>query len=233
MSRRFSPRRLALAVALFALAPSRAQLTTVSPFSAPPTSSGSNAPTANAPLEFRGVAELPGGTTFRVVDPARKVGAWARLNEPDPDLGFVVKQHDAAHETVVVEFQGRMLTLPLHQSKVSSGGVPLPNPATLVMPPPPALAATPPAPSALAAQQAQLDAVAAAVAQRRALRDQAQQQIQRGLPVVVPPVQPQGQATRPGKNQNGTAAPATMPGGTNAATGPSAPRVKVKKNQPE
>jgi hypothetical protein len=194
-------------VALLAIASLRAQLTAVSPFMPVPNAHGAAAPTANAPLEFRGVAELPGGAAFRVVDPARKVGAWLKLNEPDADLGVVVKQHDAARETVVVEYQGQTLTLPLHQSRIAAAGTALPNPANLVLPTTAALnlTPTPPAPSALAAQQAQLDAVAAAVAQRRALREQAQQQIDRGVPLAPPAPRPQKTLNPTPQSPNGPA----------------------------
>lgn len=190
--------------------------------------------TANAPLEYRGVAELPGGAAFRVVDPARKTGVWVKLNELDPELGVVVKQHDAEHETVVVEYQGRTLTLPLHQSKVASAGAAMPNPANLVMPPPAALAPTPAAPPALAAQQAQLDAVAAAVAQRRALREQAQQQIQQGA-ALAPQVIQQQQQQRAQNAQNSPAATQNQNGQTNAngQNTQRGQRGRTRNNQPQ
>ena len=205
------PSLLAVAAALLAGEPARAQLVAVSPFMPPSGARGVGALTANAPLEYRGVAELSGGAAFRVVDPARKTGVWVKLNELDPELGVVVKQHDAEHETVVVEYQGRTLTLPLHQSKVASAGASMPNPANLAMPPPAALTPTPAAPPALAAQQAQLDAVAAAVAQRRVLREQAQQQIQQGASLAPQVIEQQQQQ----RAQNSPATPQTQNGQTN------------------
>jgi hypothetical protein len=229
MSPRLPQVVFAVGVALLATASVRAQPATVSPFMPPPAARSAEAPTANAPLELRGIAELPGGTAFRVVDPARKAGAWVKLNEPDSELGVVVKQHNAAQETVVVEYQGRTLTLPLHQSKVASSGAAMPNPVNLVMPPPAALAPTPPAPSALAAQQAQMDAVAAAVAQRRALREQAQQQIQQGVPVVMPPAQPPARGANGAQSiQNG----ATNASGQNGRSGQTNQRTPGAKNRP-
>ena len=226
-------RLLAVAAVLLAVGPVRAQLAAVSPFMPPSGARGVSTLTANAPLEYRGVAELPGGAAFRVVDPSRKTGVWVKLNELDPELGVVVKQHDAEHETVVVEYQGRTLTLPLHQSKVASAGAAMPNPANLVMPPPAALAPTPAAPPALAAQQAQLDAVAAAVAQRRALREQAQQQMQQGTP-LAPQVIQQQQQQRAQKAQNTPATPQTQTGQTNAnGQNPQRAQRKNRTGQPQ
>jgi hypothetical protein len=190
MSPRLFHRLLAVCGATLVAANAPAQLAALSPFMPPPGARDAAATTANAPLEFRGVADLPGGSAFRVVDPARRAGAWLRLNEVDPDLGFVVKQHDAEHDTVVVEYQGRTLTLPLHQSKVVSAGAAMPNAGLNAGPPPPPMPATAVAPPALAVQQAQLEAVAAAVAQRRALREQAQQQVSQGGAVAPPATQP-------------------------------------------
>jgi hypothetical protein len=185
-------RPLLCASLLLAAGTVRAQLATASPFLPPPDARGSAAPTADAPLEFRGVAELPDGPAFRVVDSARKKGVWVHLNEHDSELGVTVKQHDPAHDTVTVEQQGRTFTLALHQSKVASSGAATAN---AVMGPPqmqvPTIAAmAQPAPAA-PLQQSQIDAVAAAVAQRRALRSQAAQQINQGVPVAPPVIQQQ------------------------------------------
>ncbi len=211
MPRRTTQRSLALAAVFLAASAGRAQLAAASPF-LPTRGAGAAAPTANAPLEFRGVAELPEGMAFRVVDPARKTGAWVKLNQADPDLGVVVKQHDAEHETVVVEYQGRTLTLPLHQSKVASAGAPMMVAPLPVMAAPAALQPTPQAPAALAVQQQQLEAVAAAVAQRRALREQAQQQLQQGTPLAPQVLQQQQQRGQRGQNaQNGSPNPNGQP----------------------
>lgn len=186
----------------------RGQLATVSPFMAP-AGAGASATTADAPLEFRGVAEMPDGPAFRVVDPARRRGAWVKLNERDTELGVMVKQHDPERETVTVEQQGRTFTLALHQSKVSSSGAAIMTTARMTPPPQmqvPTIAAMNVPPPAAPLQQAQLDAVTAAVAQRRALREQAAQQINQGMrmaPQVVQPPQPQRAQNAPAQNQNG------------------------------
>ena len=193
----------------------RAQLVTTSPFLSPQNSRGGTAPTVDAPLELRGVVELPDGTAFRVVDPARKIGAWLRLNERDPDLGVVVKQRDPENDTVTVEHQGRTFTLALHQAKVVSTGAAKPNggivpSATQMMP---GATVNGPKPSA-PLQQAQMDAVAAAVAQRRALRDQAAQQTNQRAPLAPQAIPQPGLQNSPGQNQSGPNA-ANTSGGQN------------------
>lgn len=185
-------RRLAfVSVILLTTARAGAQLAAISPF-LPAQASPGSAPTAGAPLEYRGFSETGEGRRFRVVDPARKAGAWVRLNERDDDLGVVVKQHDADAETVTVEQQGRTFTLALHSSKIVSSGAAMPNIAAIQqsIPPPPLPANNVPA---QALQQSQLDAVAAAVAQRRAMREQAVQQVNQGGPIAPQTIQQQQQ----------------------------------------
>jgi hypothetical protein len=212
--------RLLCASVLLAAIAARAQLVTVSPFLPLQGSRGGAAPTADAPLEFRGVAELPDGPAFRVVDPARKMGAWVRLNELDSDLGVVVKQHDPDQDTVTVEHQGRTFTLALRQSKIVSTGAAKPNAAigSPSTPVPTTAATTRPAPTATL-QQTQIDAVAAAVAQRRALRDQATQQLNQGMPLAPQAGQQPGAQNPAGQNQNGQNA-TNAQGGQNGRRGP-------------
>jgi hypothetical protein len=201
-------RRLLLASTLLAAGVARAQLGTMSPFTPPKDSRGAAAPTADAPLEFRGVAEMPDGPAFRIVDPARKSGAWVRLNQRDSDLGLVVKQHDPERDTVTVEQNGRSFTLALRQSKVASSGAPATN--AMMVPPqmqvPTIASMAQQGPPAAPLQQSQIDAVAAAVAQRRALREQATQQVSQGVPIAPQVIQQQQQqrAQNAGaQNQNG------------------------------
>ena len=166
-----------------------AQLTTSSPF-LPVKSTDAATPTAGAPLDFRGVTDMGGGMTFRLVDTGpKKNGAWVRLNERDSELGVLAKQYDAANEMLTVEYQGRTLTLAMHQAKVTSsgtapniplGGIPMPPGIT---PPVVALNTTP------AQEQQRLEAVAAEVARRRQLREQAAQPVAQGVPVAPPVIQ--------------------------------------------
>jgi hypothetical protein len=166
----------------------RAQLTTSSPF-LPVKSTDAATPTSGAPLEFRAVTDMGNGLNFRVIDMGpKRNGTWARLNERDPDLGVIAKQYDAANEMLTVEYQGRTLTLPLHQAKVTSsgtapniplGGIPMPAGIQPVV----ALNTTP------AQEQQRLEAVAAEVARRRQLREQAAPPVIQGVPVAPPVIQ--------------------------------------------
>ena len=162
-----------------------AQLASVSPF-IPVQAAGVGAPTPGAPIEFRGTMDLGDGPQFRLVDTSHKNGAWVRLNEREPNLDVVVKQHagDGDNETIVVEQQGRSFTLPLHTAKVVSSGAAgqgLAAPPPVQMPNMPAAVTQSvvvnPTP---ADEQRRLEAVAAEVARRRALRDQASQQVNQG-----------------------------------------------------
>lgn len=185
-----------------------AQTPARSPF-LPPQASGPAAPTQGAPLEYRGYMVSREGTQYRIYDPARKAGAWVKLNERNPDFDLVAKQHDENHKTLTIEHQGRTLTLAERESKIVSAGS-----AAQALPPPPAAPAPAPnvAPAVTQAvvlnptpadEQRRLEAVAAEVARRRALREQASQQVS----------QPQPAATKQ---------MSTSPGGTNQR--PTSPR---------
>jgi hypothetical protein len=188
---RFCAVGLALSVA------GRAQLATKSPFM-PAQGAASNAPTANAPLEYRGFMETGEGVQYRIVDPAAKMGAWVKLNERNAELDLVAKQYDGSQQTLTIEHKGRTLTLEERKGKVVSSGAALQP----VPPPPAAPSNVPPAVTQAvvlnptpADEQRRLEAVASEVARRRALREQATQQITQGVAPQVavpqPPVQPQ------------------------------------------
>ena len=151
-----------------------------------------NAPTAGAPLEFRGVMETSEGMRFRLYDPARKAGVWVKLNERDPTLDVVAKQFVPEGESLVVEHQGRTLTLAQRVSKVVSSG----SAAQNMAPPPPQMSNVPQAVTQAvvvnptpADEARRLEAVASEVARRRALREQASQQVN-PPPVPPQPMQP-------------------------------------------
>jgi len=91
-----------------------APLAANSPF-APPDGATSVA-ADNQPLELRGILADGDGYRFSIYDPARKSGQWVRLNEPGHD--FTVKTHDVGQDTIMVDYQGRRLTLPLRAGKV-------------------------------------------------------------------------------------------------------------------
>ena len=215
MTARFESLRISAAVlaALLGAARAGAQLASVSPFLPVQNAGGVGAPTPGAPLEYRAMIETADGMLFRIVDPARKnAGAFVRLNERDPTLDVIVKQHEGSgdNDTVVVEQAGRTFTLPLRSAKVVSSGSagqgfvppPLPPPGQNM---PPAITNTVVVNPTPADEQRRLEAVAAEVARRRALREQATQQINQGVPVVPQAVQPmpQQQPAQPQGTQRG------------------------------
>lgn len=180
------PRLFALAGVVLALAAEgRAQLAAKSPFTAAP-AAGAAAPAADTPLEFRGYMETGEGVRYRLYDPAKKAGVWVKLNARDPEFDVVAKQHDSKQETLTIEYQGKTLTLPVRKAKVVSSG----NAAQAVPPPPVAAQTNVPAAVTQAVvlnptpadEQRRLDAVAAEVARRRALREQASQQMGQAVP---------------------------------------------------
>lgn len=197
-----SCRVILLTVSLGALGPLRGQeLASRSPFM-PPQAATSNAPTVDSPLEFGGYLDTPGeGRLYRILvkDPNRKLAFWVKKDERNTDLDVLVKQHDADQQTLTIEHQGKTLTLAEKKSKVVSSG----NPAQ-AMPPPPQAAPNPSVPNAVtqavvlnptpADEARRLEAVAAEVARRRALREQAAQAT---TPPAAPPQVPQQQAARP------------------------------------
>lgn len=178
-------------MALGATITGRAQLAASSPF-LPPQAAAAGA-TAGAPLEFGGYLDGPGGERlYRIKDPARKTSEWVKLNEKSQALDVVVKKYDDSAKTLVVEHQGRTFTLAERESKIqSAGAVPQPVIAMPVSNPMPAAVTNAvvinPTP---ADEQRRLEAVAAEVARRRALREQATQQVnqggQSGLPQGMP-----------------------------------------------
>jgi len=142
-----------------------------SPF-LPPETVGTAAATENTPLELRGILVDEGGYRFSIFDPVKHTGTWARLNEAGYD--FLVKAHDAAHDTITLSYQGRTMTLPLHTAKVvvapagpadpaaetvvRGGNVPMPVGAGKLSP---------------AEEAARFNAIREEIARRRALRMQA------------------------------------------------------------
>lgn len=161
-----------------------AQLASRSPFQPAPVP-GAAAPAADTPLEFGGYLDTPDqGRLYRILvkDPAKKAGVWVKLNERSPELDVVVKQHDDDQQTLTVEHGGKTLTLAEKKSKIVSSGsaahampppMPVPMPASNVPPAVTQAVVLNPTP---ADEQRRLEAVAAEVARRRALREQATQQ---------------------------------------------------------
>jgi hypothetical protein len=203
MSLRALSIRLVLAgVALAIVSPLGAQIAAKSPFM-PPQSASTAGPTAGAPLEYRGYMETGEGRLYRIYDPSKKASTWVKVDEANAEFGVTARQYDEGQKTLTIEFQGKTLTLAERESKVVSSGA-----AAAAMPPPVFTPAPNVAPAVTqsvvlnptpADEQRRLDAVAAEVARRRALREQATQQLSTGSPQVAlpqgiqPPVQPQPQ----------------------------------------
>jgi hypothetical protein len=104
-------------LASLALAPllrAETALAASSPFL--PADGSAAASAENTPLELRGIMADGGGYRFSVYDPARHAGQWVRLNEAGHD--FTVKSHDVTGDSITLEYQGRVLNLPLHSAKV-------------------------------------------------------------------------------------------------------------------
>lgn len=81
--------------------------------------------TENTPLELRGIMTDASGYRFSIYDPVKKSGQWVRLNESGHD--FTVKTHNVTGNSVMLEYQGRMLTLALRSAKVVGVAVPEPT----------------------------------------------------------------------------------------------------------
>ncbi len=167
-----------------ALATVRAQLASNSPFMGPQASGPG--PTQGAPLEYRGYMVTREGTQYVIYDPARKARAFLKLNERDGNLDVLVKQFDASNDMLTIEYQGRTITLEERKGKIVSSGnaAAMPQPQMPQQQPPPNVmpavtqsVVVNPTP---AEEQRRLEAVAAEVSRRRALREQAQQQVNQG-----------------------------------------------------
>lgn len=78
--------------------------------------------TQATPLELRGILVDAGGYRYSIYDPARHTGQWVRLNESGHD--FTVRTHDITGDSITLEYQGRVLTLPLRTAKVAGVTVP-------------------------------------------------------------------------------------------------------------
>ena len=120
---------------------------------------------AATPLEFRGVLYEGSTAYFSVYEASTRQSAWVELNEPG--LNYQVKSYDSANSKLVVDYQGRPLTLALVQAPhsnrppapVASAPVPQNNNGQAVSPPPP----NPQLPAQIAEE----------IRRRRALRQQA------------------------------------------------------------
>lgn len=156
-----------------------------------------NVPSQNAvgnadnPLEFRGVFVDKGEPFFSLYDGATRRSMWVGMQEPGNPV--LVRDYDEAAGAVVVEYQGRTLTVPLKQVRIPA----VPAVAPGVAGPPPAQAtaqasATPPDEAVRLAQ------IAEEIRRRRAIRAQL--------------LQPNASGQRPPAPQPGPANPPASPG---------------------
>ncbi|QYM79228.1 hypothetical protein K0B96_01020 [Horticoccus luteus] len=146
-----------------------------SPF-LPPNSAA--APTAEAtPLELRGILTMGSKSSFNLYDPATKTSEWVGLNEQGQK--FTVTNFDAGNDRVTVNYQGRVLTLTLQQPKIVAAPV-VQGPPSQTPTPMPAAVLNPTSTD----EARRMEAVAAEVRRRRALRLQAAAEASR------PPGQP-------------------------------------------
>jgi hypothetical protein len=144
-------------------------------------------PAAEVPLEYHGFMHTSDGFQFRVHDPARRRGAFVKLNVNESELRVIARSYDPASQTLTVEREGRVYTLPERKAKVRASG-PLPGPALASSRPTPDMPARVVAAVALnptpAQERERLDAFTAEINRRRALRAQGQ------VPVPAPsPIQ--------------------------------------------
>ena len=158
----------------------RADLAPASPFLPAGSQAADAASGPSGPIELRGVIAMQDGTAYCIYDVAKKRTTWVGMNEAGHD--FVVKKADPEGDAVMVDYQGRVLRLTLHKSKVaSSGTAPAPGaPGN----PPGAITSTVVLNPSPADEQRRLDAVAQEVRRRRLEREKAAQGPGGGPPSV-------------------------------------------------
>jgi hypothetical protein len=144
-------------------------LSVANPFMPPASAGGGPAakPTADTPIELRGIMQAGDATMFSIYDPSRKTSTWVKLGETGRD--FIVRRYDDKSDTVNVDYQGRTVTLALRTAKVASSG----NSVPVAAPPPPTVGNPVVLNPSPADEQRRLEAIAAEVNRRRQLRQQA------------------------------------------------------------
>ncbi|MCU0793461.1 MAG: hypothetical protein MUE42_11575 [Opitutaceae bacterium] len=141
-----------------------------SPFAPPGTSASGGAPVAEqGTLEFRGMVVDESGTAYSVFDASANRGFWIREGEKGP---IQVKSYQAADNLLEVDRGGQAVKLQLKRATIQAGAPIAIKPAVVNAPPRPQNGATPNAAPA-AADTRRLEAVAAEVRRRRALRNAA------------------------------------------------------------
>ena len=148
--------------------PGVAQTGDVSPFLPPNSGRAADGQGDAGGLELRGIMSTAHGMRYCIYDPAKKISRWVAENQGD--FGFVVQSFDSEHDSVVVNQDGRRLTLALREAKVTIGTGPS-MAGGPVQPPSPGM------PSAILRptpedEQKRLQAIAEEVRRRRLLREQ-------------------------------------------------------------
>jgi hypothetical protein len=163
-----------------------AQSQNVSPFLPPNAAGGAAGNRGDAGgLELRGIMTTAQGTRYCIYDPAKKTSSWVAANQIGS--GFVVQSFDSKNDTVIVNQDGRRLTLALREAKIAVGVGPSiagpsvagginGQPALLGSMPNPVLRPT------AEDEQKRLQAIAEEVRRRRLLREQGAQADTPGAP---------------------------------------------------
>jgi hypothetical protein len=101
-----------------------------SPFGSP--RAGAPGSGTSEPLEFRAVLEENGNRIFSIYETATHRSNWVDLNDPVNE--FAVKEYDAAHDSVTVEYQGKPLKLGLKRAAPVVAAAPAALPGNVAPP---------------------------------------------------------------------------------------------------
>ena len=124
---------------------------------------------AAEPLEFRAVLEENGNRIFSIYDTATHQANWVDLNDPVKE--FSVKEYDAEHASVTVEYQGKTMTLALKRAPAVAQVAPqIPPPGPNGAVAPGNFAGGPGGPTAV--DQQRIQQIQEEIRRRRALRSQ-------------------------------------------------------------
>lgn len=141
-----------------------------SPFGRPPAVESGTVPAAEAPLEFRSLIVEKDRKYFSVFDPSAQRGYWVSEGDEDNQSGITIASYDDESHRLVVRQGGRTYELLLKQANILAGAVPAPVVAGAnASGGPPRVQSS----SNNAADARRLEAVAAEVRRRRALRQAA------------------------------------------------------------
>lgn len=136
-----------------------------SPFAPPGQASGPAAPAEQqGTLEFRGVVTDEAGTAYSIFDASTNKGSWVRAE--DAESPIKVRGYDAANGVLEIEQNGQSVQLSLKRATIQAGA-----PVVMNGPPSGAPGVGPQMRRDNSADSRRLEAVAAEVRRRRALRN--------------------------------------------------------------